>query len=520
MFFENYFFERGVFMKKLLLLMSVSVVLAGMASATTWVRPTVNGPGNWNDPANWLIGLGVPTETTSVNVIFGQDASNLAEAQVTDAQSFGAKFQIGIASDGAVLRIKDGGSLSSGNGPKKSYVGYINDGTMIVDQGGSFTHTHRLILGLNTDTIGVVDVFGNLTVTSNNTYLGGYPPAQASGIGRLNVRGNGVANMRSFATDRLWTMNSDSFVDISGNGKVVTPLNEVDVANDRIAAGDIRGYGVVGNAVATYDGDNTTVTAIDDPLDRFPAYGELVYTGDVELSWINEAGAAEVEVRFGTDPTWVVPADGNFPPYYQDFPIVDSGVGLTSKTVSSPVDAEQYFWRVDTYFDPAPADPNEGLMMVFTALDDLPPASVVIDTPYTATWKNVPIALQATIDDDGISTVTVTWESDDLNAVFDSETYNPGTGIAAANVTVDYASGPFDVTVTASDLSTLPISVSDTVGLYCAEDACDASRFGYDLDIPGDIDEDCAVGLSDLVMLAAKWTDNYAEAVPFETPTE
>ena len=49
-------FERRVFMKKLLLLMSVSVVLAGMAGATTWVRPTVNGPGNWNDPANWMSG--------------------------------------------------------------------------------------------------------------------------------------------------------------------------------------------------------------------------------------------------------------------------------------------------------------------------------------------------------------------------------------------------------------------------------------------------------------------------------
>ena len=41
---------------------------------------------------------------------------------------------------------------------------------------------------------------------------------------------------------------------------------------------------------------------------------------------------------------------------------------------------------------------------------------------------------------------------------------------------------------------------------------------GLGLDIGADIDEDCAVGMSDIAMLAAKWVSKYAAAGPFETP--
>ena len=40
--------------KYVMLLIVVSLTLAGMAGASVWVRPTVDGPGNWNDPANFL----------------------------------------------------------------------------------------------------------------------------------------------------------------------------------------------------------------------------------------------------------------------------------------------------------------------------------------------------------------------------------------------------------------------------------------------------------------------------------
>jgi hypothetical protein len=413
---------------------------------------------------------------------------------------------------------------------------------------------HRLYLGESAGVTGIVDVYGTLNMTANNIYLGG---KDGVGIGKLNVRGNGVANFRAFSTDRLET-GPGSTLDISSNGRAVVAGNETGNAEARIAAGDITGYGVVGNVILTNEGGETTITAGDDPLDRLPEYEDYVGTGDVDLSWINldsypSGGDVWIDVWFGTDMTWVMPTDANLPGDYADFvKYVDAELGTIDDgvTVPAPDDGKDYIWRVDTYRDGDPAtatpghyediviagnplhpDPNfwddeiipalyevdEGLLMRFTALDDMPP-SVVIDTEFTAVAKNVPIQLDITVTDDGESTVTFLWESNDPNAVF----RDPGTGledntIENPTVEVNYASRRFNVTVTVSD-GTNPDADSDSVGLYVAEDECDASRSGMDLDIPGDIDEDCSVGLSDIAMLAAKWADEYAATVPFLTP--
>ncbi len=246
-----------------------------------------------------------------------------------------------------------------------------------------------------------------------------------------------------------------------------------------------------------------------------------------QLDWDNLLGDTEgetmyVDVLFGTDTTY----DPNTSTYADFVKVVDAGTDTTTVVVDTPTLGE-YFWQVNTYaygdpnvvdYDIIPVDPNaiaipviEGPIYSFEVLADMPP-SVVIDTTSTVTWKNVPIQLNSTVTDDGATTVVFLWESDDPNAVF-----SPSVIVEDPTVTVNYASGPFNVTVTVGD-GTYPDADSADVELDCRQDACAASRLGLGLDTAADIDEDCAVGLPDIAMLAAKWLSEYAAPIPFVTP--
>jgi len=252
------------------------------------------------------------------------------------------------------------------------------------------------------------------------------------------------------------------------------------------------------------------------PIDGDPV-GEAT---TVQLEWDNllpdtEGEAVYVDVWFGTDP--------NSGAYTK---VVDAELNETTVIVNTP-SLGMYYWQVDTYaygdpdvvdYDTTPADPNaiaipviEGPIYSFEMLADMPP-SVVIDTTTTVTWKNVPIQLNSTVTDDGVTPVDFLWEADDPNAVF-----SPSATDEDPTVTVDYASGLFNVTVTVGD-GTYPDADSASVELDCRQDACAASRLGLGLDIGADIDEDCAVGLPDIVLLAAKWVSEYAAPAPFITP--
>ncbi len=547
-------------MKKLLLLVMVVSLAGVVGAASIWVRPTTEGPGNWNDPANWDVAEGVPTVDTAVTNL-GANANNLSEAQVTDAQTFGTRIRIGTNSAGGVLRIMDGGTLSSGNSPSRSYIGDAFDGKMIIEEGGTFAHGHRLYIGDIAGVTGTVDVYGTLNF-ANNVYVGGRleDGTPTGGIGRLNVRGNGVVNLSNFNDTRI-PVAAGSVVDLSANGKLVCPVNNLTNSEllAKIAGGRIVGYGVLDNVIVSYDGTYTTVAAGDDPLDRLPEYDAVVHTGSVDLSWINLAPVAPatdvyIDVWYGSDTTWVMPTDANLPGDYADFAkVVDAELGMIDDdgvTVPAPLDNQEYIWRVDTYrhgdpnvvyYGPYPddGDPNtseevdflvdEGIPMVFTAVVDLPP-SVIMDTAPTATWKNEPVQLDITVTDDAESDVYFLWEASDPNAVFK----DPGTGLEIVletvepfvdytltedpTVEIDYACGPFNVTVTASDSNLLGITSSASVELDSRDDECSASRLGLELDLVADIDEDCAVGLSDIAMLAAKWASGYAAPIPFVTP--
>ncbi len=249
-------------MKRVSVVFVVAVLLtASLASAASiWQRETADGPGNWNDPLNWDAG-GVPTSLTNV-VRTATNTEYLAEIQVTDAQTFGMALRHGYnelaqATVGPLLTIENGGTLSqSGATPTRSYVGYWSNAQMIVEAGGVFTTDHRLYLGYKPGATGTVDIAGTVNVTSNKILIGD------DGTGFLNVLDGGVLNVRNYLS---MTINSNSFLDIQGTGKVSAAGNYLTDAEALIAGGRIKGDGVAGGVIATYADDVTTITVIPEP---------------------------------------------------------------------------------------------------------------------------------------------------------------------------------------------------------------------------------------------------------------
>ena len=527
-------------MKKLLLLIMVVSFAGAAGGASVWTRPTVDGPGNWNDLNNWNTydagtgDGGVPTSLTNV-VRTATNAANLAEMQVTDAQTFGQALRHGYNEDvpttvGPLLRITGAGDLSqSGATPARSYVGYWSNAQMIVEAGGVFSTSHRLYLGHKPGAIGTVNVFGTVNVDSNKTYVGN------EGTGFLNIIGDGVYNARGFESGRF-EIGPGSIVDLIGGGKLVTDGDDLTNAEALIAGGRIAGFGVAGAIVtAAYDPDTdqTTITATD-PMVRTPAYGaevSIAVSSDVDLSWVNldpneVGGNVWVDVWFGTDMTLVQNAsDPNIWEYADFDKVVDAGENTTGVTVSAPGNGQEYFWRVDTYRYGNPAtDPDtpldEGIAMPFTVNSDFPP-TIVIDSPSMITWVGgPPIHLTATVTDEGTSEIIIEWDSgneSEPNIIFSNETWDPETKIATADVIVDYATNNFNVRVRATD----------AVGTYrfahlvlqCRADACDAARWlngqlGLPQGPPADVNDDCEFDLLDVAVLALDWLYDYTILVP------
>ena len=135
------------------------------------------------------------------------------------------------------------------------------------------------------------------------------------------------------------------------------------------------------------------------------------------LSWTNldpipPATSVYVDVWFGTDPNKLQPLTYS--------KVVTAGENV----ISAPVDASAegtYYWQVDSYIN-GPAhinEPNmiEGPVWRFNVISDLPPESVVIDTPEMITWSGEPVQLDATVVDDGKSELTYLWTTDAADGI-------------------------------------------------------------------------------------------------------
>jgi len=246
------------------------LLTASMASASIWVRPTASGPGDWGDPLNWDVAVPLASDTVT---IVGQAPNNMAEAQVTDAQTFGTRLRLGNNNPGAVIRVMNGGDLSAGPSGTRSYIGDSFDAQMIIDAGGIVTHNHRLYVGENVGVTGTLDISGTLNMTrpvGGNLYVGN------DGVGLVNILDGGIVNLMVPGNLKLVGA-AGSKLDIVGTGKIVFPGKVLGTAEPLLPS--IYGDGILGGVHARYDSVND-VTLIKVPE---PVSGMLLLIGAASM---------------------------------------------------------------------------------------------------------------------------------------------------------------------------------------------------------------------------------------------
>ncbi len=516
-------------MKKLLLLIIVSLVLTGAASASeTW---TDGDPadslwstvGNWNDSIP-LIGDWAKIRGTVDNPAYIVDGID-AVAQ---------KIHCGYSEGGAIVMY--GGTLTTaetillgkqgGAGEFHMHGGYVDcKRDLEVSDGGP---------GLFIMTGGLFDLTRDFDIPDGSTDAEAHMRGGILNVGDdITMGPTGSLNL-----DR-GTINVNDDITMTGGALDITfgtliigdnsPTTNVVRLATYIGDGWITGFGIVGNVSVVDDGDDLIVTAIADPLLRNPTMDEWVYHGST-LSWTN------LPANVGSD-VWVNVYFGKTDDPNSPELVASKQINKVSQSVntSSTGDGE-YIWRVDTFSHGHPDsdiynygdDPNVngvpidiGMTMYFKAYDDFPPTAVEITSTPQVTAKNVVISLSATVTDDNVSAQTIVWTSDIVGAVFTNKAYTYPT--ATADVTYATAVGAFDVTVSVSDLSPLvEPDPTDSITLQCLEDACAVARYLNDQNnIPQpseDIDDDCDFDLDDLALLAADWLVPYAISVPTVIP--
>jgi hypothetical protein len=509
------------------------LLTAGMATAhTQWSVKDPNGVifgfSNWfwTDGINTNWTEGIPPGDTP-----GADKTQFLPAGQPECILNSAAGNIyDIAVDRGVLpgdgglTIAKGGSVSC-NATISTWnaIGYASAGRLNIERGGSINLFHRTMLGrrgpeksrLNMNG-GTLKNTARMQLNSETAAVGGIITVNA---GLMDLGSNGLDWNGVFDGSKSQVNIKFGTILIAGDARTNT--------QSAITQGGLYAFDRLGTVVYDYNVRNagkTTITATGDPMERYPTYDEYVHTSAaLPLSWKNQAGSTGVDVWFGKDPTWIPEPNvlqPGYPGHYVDFTKIVSNQNVTTVNVDASIDLQEYAWRINTY-GPV-AEPN-GLILYFKAASDFPPTSVVMDTPSMVTWINEPIHLSATVTDDNVSTPDIVWTSDEPNAVFTNQayTYNAGTGkgTATADVTVDWHTAQFNVTVTVSDSSPLGGSVSATRQHDCAESACQATQvLGLGDPYPADADANCVINILDLERLALDWLKDYALTAPTAIP--
>ncbi len=554
-------------MKKLLLLIIVSLMLAGVASANTVWSPAGNpvpivppATGNWAETLNWANGLPVSAGDGTL----GNDSKavfNLGPGTawcIVDSTVEARTMSMSHDTVATGLRIVNGGTLELGLKATAGWhaIGYSGASRVDIERGGLMHLDDRCIFGADydrpldvTDERSQLNINGGTFRSNNGIQLHDWEDTRRSPGGDITLNG-GLIDLQDRGLDwRGGYTGAPLAAEVNINfGTIIVNGDDTTQCQLAIDQGGLVAFGGAGTIIMDYNVRNsgkTTITADPDgdPLARTPTYDGFS-AWNPTLSWVNldpvsPATQVWVDVRFGTDNG----VDPNGGAYYDFAKVLDKSL-LTNVGVTTP-DNGEYLWQVVTYQHGHPDlgqynygdDPNlvghpvdEGILMAFYATDDFPP-EVVIDTPPTATWKNVLIPLTATVNNDDTSPLnSIVWSSDeDPNATFSNELYseipdpcNVGyvIGTATADVTVNYDSGAFNVTLTVGDSNPSLLNASDTVGLDCRQDACAAARDGVGRadDYPADLVVDCEHELADFAVIASDWLADYALKVPTELP--
>ncbi|MCG7853100.1 MAG: hypothetical protein MIO92_11320, partial [Methanosarcinaceae archaeon] len=281
--------------KKLFFLTSFFMVI-GLASASTVWNPAANGivppaTGDWGDTANWTNGLPDAVEKAVFNV------PGAAESVVTDAQT-GFQMVQGDGADGGVIRVQNGGSLTTKDG--WSAVGYNNVAHMIVEGGGTMNFGGHSWIGFKEGAVGTVDINGGVVNVAGMLGLG-----WDGGDGYVNVNDGGLLALANIHGDGSTSIKQASLLSINGTGAVTLPGNFVGVIETYAAAGLIAGNGVLGAVQAVAADDVTTVTALPLPInvatvEELEAAADAAVAGDtILLAEGLYAITSQIEVKSG-----------------------------------------------------------------------------------------------------------------------------------------------------------------------------------------------------------------------------
>jgi len=187
------------------------------------------------------------------------------------------------AADAGIIRIKDGGTLTTGN--NWSAVGYNRTAHTIVEAGGALNFGQHMWIGLLEGAVGTLDISGTVTVAGQ---LG---IGWNGGVGTVNVLDGGLLVLDHWSS--TGSIKAGSVLDIRGTGVVTIPGNQVSQALDYADIGRIIGNGVLGYVSAMYDDidDITTIAAIDyDPNSPF------VDAGDDMIAWSGKGATLDPNI--------------------------------------------------------------------------------------------------------------------------------------------------------------------------------------------------------------------------------
>ncbi len=464
------------------------LLMASVASAATvWNPAATSATADWGDAANWTNGLPVEAGDGTLNndpkAVF--NVPDAAECVVSGA-AVCKYFVQGDGADGGVIRVVDGGSITTG--VNWSGVGYNSTAHMIVETGGSVSFGQHMWIALQADSVGTLDINGGTVSVAEMIGLG-----WSGGTGYVNVN-SGLLALSNIHGDGVSSIKGASVLDIE-LGSVTLPRNFTSVIGAYAAAGKILAFGGIGTLDVVFADGVTTVTAVH-PLKPFPTNDSLVTPGDVELSWTLPdpcvpGQPVNVDVYFTDDLTAL-----------QQFTDPAAIRVVNNQNVTSVVVSVQsktrYYWAVDTYI----GDPNDPIWgPVFQLFADNAPPKVDAGADVV-TWladdglrtEN----LDATVTDDEAYTVqwTVVSEPDEGMAVLSDAS-------AEDTVVTLSASGEYVLKLEANDGE---YTGSGTVTINVYNDSCEAAKSLPDFELlPGDINEDCIVNELDIVILVEHW---------------
>ncbi len=229
------------------------LLMASIASAATGWNPAGNGivppaTGDWGVGANWTNDVpGVNDPKAVFNV------PGAAEAVVTDSQTLTDLVQ-GDGGDGGVIRIQNGGSLTTTGG--WAGIGYDSTAHMIVEGGGTMNFGGHSWIGFLAGANGTVDINGGTVNVAGMFGLG-----WEGGDGYVNVNDGGLLALSNIHGDGSTSIKQNSLLSINGTGQVTLPGDFEGVIASYAAAGLIYGDGIAGNVQTdlTTNPDFTTV---------------------------------------------------------------------------------------------------------------------------------------------------------------------------------------------------------------------------------------------------------------------